>query len=82
MTMEWTPSTTQMITVDFMCMLTKNEIDYLFKLDDTNIVHMTIKPADFFDDDDGTGGKGAGKGSSIRGRDTGERGAGCRCVIL
>lgn len=56
-------------------------VDFPFKLDQTNVVHMTVKPADFLDDDD-TGGKGTGKGHSIRGRDDGERGAGCRCVIL
>jgi hypothetical protein len=56
-------------------------VDFPFKLDAANVVHMTVKPADFLDDDD-TGGKGTGKGHSIRGRDDGERGAGCRCVIL
>lgn len=43
-------------------------------------MHMTVKPADFLDDDDTGGGK---KGQSIRGNDGEERGAGCcRCVIL
>ncbi|KAK5121803.1 hypothetical protein LTR85_004678 [Meristemomyces frigidus] len=56
--------------------------DYNFKLDTTNVVHMTIKPADFGEDDEGAGGKHTGKGGSIRARDGGEGGAGCRCVIL
>ncbi|KAK3707506.1 hypothetical protein LTR37_012148 [Vermiconidia calcicola] len=56
--------------------------DFPFKLDAANVVHMTVKPADFLDDDEGTGGKGTGKGHSIRGRDGEERSAGCRCVIL
>lgn len=51
--------------------------DYPFKLDDTNIVQMSVKPADLLDDDEG-----AGKGHPVRGRDGEERGAGCRCVIL
>ncbi|KAK4543538.1 hypothetical protein LTR36_005433 [Oleoguttula mirabilis] len=55
--------------------------DYNFNLDTTNVVHMTIKPADFGEDDEGAGGKHAGKGGSIRARDGGEGGAGCRCVV-
>ncbi len=58
-----------------------NHADLPFKLDDTNVVHMTVKPADFLEDDE-TAHKTGGKGHSIRGRDDGERGAGCRCVIL
>lgn len=54
--------------------------DYAFKINETNVVHMTIKPADFGEDEE-TAGK-AGKGGSIRQRDGGEGGAGCRCVIL
>jgi len=42
---------------------------------------MTVKPADFTEDDETAGGK-PGKGSSIRQRDGPESGAGCRCVIL
>ncbi|EMC91760.1 hypothetical protein BAUCODRAFT_152142 [Baudoinia panamericana UAMH 10762] len=55
--------------------------DYAFKLDQTNIVHMTVKPADFGEDEEGTA-KHAKGGSIRRGRDTGEGGVGCRCVIL
>ena len=58
-----------------------NLSDLPFKLDDTNVVHMTIKPADFLEDEE-VAGKSAGKGHSIRGRDGEDRGAGCRCVIL
>lgn len=54
--------------------------DAPFKLDETNVVHMTVKPADFLDDDD-AGHKTSGKRSS-RGVDGEERTAGCRCVIL
>lgn len=61
--------------------LTNGNIDLPFKMDDTNVVHMTVKPADFIDEEENIG-KGTGKGHSIRGRDDGEGGAGCRCVIL
>ena len=58
----------------------RNCIDYPFKLNDMNVVHMTIKPADFEDDADLSGGK---KGHSIRGVEGEERRGGlCRCVIL
>ena len=57
-------------------------IDYNFSLETTNVVHMTIKPSDFDNDYDAAGGKHLGKGGSIRARDGGESGAGCRCVIL
>lgn len=54
--------------------------DYRFTLDAANVIHMTVKPADFGDDEE-TAGKG-GKSASIRQRDSGDGGAGCRCVIL
>ncbi|EME40485.1 hypothetical protein DOTSEDRAFT_74152 [Dothistroma septosporum NZE10] len=54
--------------------------DLPFKSDSTNVVHMTVKPADLIDDED-TAGKGTGKSSSTRMRDTEDRGAGCRCVV-
>lgn len=63
-----------------MRLLTMIHAEFPFKLDSTNVVHMTVKPADFGDDDEAAAGKG-GKGSSVRGRDDGESGAGCRCVI-
>ena len=62
--------------------LTRGVVDYNFNLKETNVVHMTVKPADFFDEDEGTGAKHHGKSGSIRVRDGGEGGAGCRCVIL
>ncbi|KAK4574531.1 hypothetical protein LTR86_001372 [Recurvomyces mirabilis] len=75
------PSSIRLITMGKMVEDKKVLADYSFALDRSNVVHMTIKPADF-DQDDETGGKHAGKGSSIRMRDGGEGGAGCRCVIL
>lgn len=56
--------------------------DYNFDLSRTNVVHMTVKPADFGDEDDAAGNKHGAKGGSIRTRDGGDGGAGCRCVIL
>ncbi|KXT16513.1 hypothetical protein AC579_1332 [Pseudocercospora musae] len=56
--------------------------DFPFNLANTNVVHMTVKPADLIDDDDTAGAKGTGKASITRTRDDGEGGAGCRCVIL
>ncbi|KAI7209681.1 hypothetical protein KC333_g8606 [Hortaea werneckii] len=66
--------------------------DYNFNLATNNILHMTVKPADFGDDDDQTGTAKQGHKSSALGRrhrrqgDAGDEdgggGAGCRCVIL
>ena len=57
--------------------------DYNFNLAQPNIVHMTVKPADFGEDDEGAAASKHGKSGSIRRqRDGGEGGAGCRCVIL
>ncbi|KAI7058857.1 hypothetical protein KC328_g11128 [Hortaea werneckii] len=67
--------------------------DYNFNLATNNILHMTVKPADFGDDDDQTGTAKQGHKSSALGRrhrrqgdagdeDGGGGGAGCRCVIL
>ncbi|KAK3677891.1 hypothetical protein LTR78_001986 [Recurvomyces mirabilis] len=75
------PSSIRLITMGKMVEDKKVLADYSFALDRSNVVHMTIKPAEF-DQDDEAGGKHAGKGSSIRMRDGGEGGAGCRCVIL
>lgn len=56
--------------------------DLPFALPSTNVVHMTIKPADLLDDEAEGGAKSGGKGS-IRANNSGEEGgAGCRCVIL
>ena len=57
-------------------------LDYPFKLDSANVVHMTVKPADFDIEDDAAAAGKTGKSGSIRQRDGGESGAGCRCVIL
>lgn len=63
-------------------------LDYPLSLTTPNVVHMTVKPADLFDDDENTGknakqGAGFRRGGS-RGGEPGseEEGAGCRCVIL
>ncbi|KAF2217334.1 hypothetical protein CERZMDRAFT_28933, partial [Cercospora zeae-maydis SCOH1-5] len=53
--------------------------DLPFNLTTTNVVHMTVKPADIIDDDEAANAKGTGK--TVRQRDTEEQGAGCRCVI-
>lgn len=55
--------------------------DYPFKLEETNIVAMSVKPADFTEDEAEV--KGVGKSGIARARGDGEdRGAGCRCVVL
>ena len=56
--------------------------DLPFNLDQQNVVHMTVKPADLLEDEAEGAGKASGKGS-IRAHAAGEEGgAGCRCVIL
>jgi len=49
--------------------------------EESNFIQMTIKPADFGEDDETAGGK-TGKISSIRQREGDDASAGCRCVIL
>lgn len=44
----------------------------------TNVVHMTIKPQELLDDEEGK----TAKGSGSRNQPGEERTAGCRCVIL
>jgi hypothetical protein len=57
-------------------------LDLPFNLATTNVVHMTIKPADLMEDEVEAAGKHGTKGS-IRAHAAGEEGgAGCRCVIL
>ncbi|TKA83665.1 hypothetical protein B0A55_00462 [Friedmanniomyces simplex] len=75
------PSAIRLITMGKMVDDKKTLNEYSFGMDRTNVVHMTVKPADFGEDEE-TAGKHAGKGGSIRTRDGGESGAGCRCVIL
>ncbi|SMY28021.1 unnamed protein product [Zymoseptoria tritici ST99CH_1A5] len=52
--------------------------DFPFKMDTTNVVHMTVKPADLIDDDDAAA-KSTGKGGVLRAQDGEDSGAGCRC---
>ncbi|PPJ60694.1 hypothetical protein CBER1_03442 [Cercospora berteroae] len=54
--------------------------DLPFNMTSTNVVHMTVKPADIIDDDEAANAKSTGK--AVRQRETEEQGAGCRCVIL
>ncbi|WPH04773.1 Hypothetical protein R9X50_00766800 [Acrodontium crateriforme] len=75
------PSAIRLIIFGKMVDDKKSLKDYPFHLDSPNILHMTVKPADF-DDDDGHGGKSASKVGSFRARDVEDGGAGCRCVIL
>ncbi|KAK5735485.1 hypothetical protein LTR17_008183 [Elasticomyces elasticus] len=75
------PSAIRLITMGKMVDDKKTLNDYSFGIDKVNVVHMTVKPADFGDDEE-TAAKHGGKGGSIRTRDGGEGGAGCRCVIL
>ncbi|KAK0274465.1 hypothetical protein LTR35_011619 [Friedmanniomyces endolithicus] len=75
------PSAIRLITMGKMVDDKKMLNDYSFGMDKTNVVHMTVKPADFGEDEE-TAGKHGAKGGSIRTRDGGESGAGCRCVIL
>jgi hypothetical protein len=52
--------------------------DSKFNHDTPNVVHMTIKPQDFVDEEDTKGGKDRlGSGSEAR-----QRSHGCRCVIM
>lgn len=53
--------------------------DYAFTIEGPSIIHMTVKPAEF--DDEETAAKG-NKSTSVRAREGEERDAGCRCVIL
>lgn len=54
-------------------------IDLKFNRDATNVVHMTIKPQDFVEDEDAKG----AKASRVQSRDGNEgRSPGCRCVIM
>jgi hypothetical protein len=56
-------------------------IDFPFNMEQTNVVHMTVKPADLIEDETEPSAK--GKGGVLRQRDTEgeESGSGCRCVI-
>ncbi|KAM0702382.1 hypothetical protein Q7P35_011292 [Cladosporium inversicolor] len=59
-----------------------SSLDLPFALQNANVVHMTVKPADLLEDEAEGAGKTGSKGS-IRANNSGEEGgAGCRCVIL
>lgn len=52
--------------------------DYKFSAEAPNVLHMTIKPQDFVEDDDAKG----GKSSLSNNREAENRSPGCRCVIM
>lgn len=52
--------------------------DCRFQTESANVVHMTVKPQELLDEEDGK----TGKGSGGRDRGDGERSPGCRCTIL
>lgn len=52
--------------------------DSKFNHDAPNVVHMTVKPQEFIDEEDTKGSKG-GLGS---GGEAGERSPGCRCTVM
>lgn len=52
--------------------------DYKFGHDSPNVLHMTIKPQDYVEDEDAKGGKSTLSGN----RDSEGRSPGCRCVIM
>ncbi|KAI9713472.1 MAG: hypothetical protein M1820_000854 [Bogoriella megaspora] len=52
--------------------------EYNFQTAAPNVLHMTVKPQELLDDEDGK----TAKAGSGRGRDGEEATAGCRCVIL
>ncbi|KIW64150.1 hypothetical protein PV04_09104 [Phialophora macrospora] len=51
--------------------------DYKFSTDSPNVLHMTIKPQDFIEDEDAKGGK-----STYSAHREENRSPGCRCVIM
>lgn len=55
-----------------------NIADYKFSAESPNVLHMTIKPQDFIEEDDAK----AGKSSLSNNREAEGRSPGCRCVIM
>ena len=53
-------------------------LDSRFNHDTPNVVHMTIKPQDYIEEDDAKG----GKGSFGAGGDGTGRSPGCRCLVM
>lgn len=58
-------------------MLTHYTTDSRFNHETPNVVHMTIKPQDYVEDEDAKGAK-----SYSGNREGNERSPGCRCVIM
>jgi len=56
-----------------------NPTDLKFNRDDANVVHMTIKPQDFVEEEDAKGTK-AARSQSRDG--AANRSPGCRCIIM
>ncbi|KIW21097.1 hypothetical protein PV08_01676 [Exophiala spinifera] len=52
--------------------------DYKFGTESPNVLHMTIKPQDYIEDEDAKGGKSSMAGN----RETETRSPGCRCIIM
>jgi hypothetical protein len=52
--------------------------DYKFGTDSPNVLHMTIKPQDYVEDEDAKGGKSSMAGN----RESEGRSPGCRCIIM
>jgi len=52
--------------------------DYKFGTDSPNVLHMTIKPQDYVEDEDAKGGKSSMAGN----RELEGRSPGCRCIIM
>ncbi len=52
--------------------------DYKFAVDSPNVLHMTIKPQDFIEEEDAKG----GKSTYSAHRDGENRSPGCRCIIM
>lgn len=53
-------------------------VDLKFNAASTNVVHMSIKPQDFIEDEDSKG----AKASRNQSRDGEGRSPGCRCIIM
>jgi len=52
--------------------------DYKFGLDSPNVLHMTIKPQDYIEEEDAKG----GKSTYSNNRESEGRSPGCRCAIM
>lgn len=52
--------------------------DYKFGSDSPNVLHMTIKPQDYVEEEDAKG----GKSTYSANRESESRSPGCRCIIM